>query len=100
MTWQFSADAHVALTCFETVDRTDVIETTAGHVRPGRRVRTGHHPAGSQRYRVHFVRRVRVPHDQLAVLRGGHQITTALERKRKEKNGQLDFVETIRIMRM
>lgn len=65
MARQLPADAHVALASFETVDRADVIETAAGHVRPGRRVRAGHHPTGSQRNRVHFVGRVGVPVERM-----------------------------------
>ena len=75
MAAELPADAHVALTRVQVVDRTDVIESAAGHERPGRRVRTGHHPARSQRDRVHFVGRIRVPDDQLAVLRSRYQMS-------------------------
>jgi len=51
---QFAADAHVALARLEAVDRTDVVQSAARDVVARRRVRTRHHPAGPQRYRVHL----------------------------------------------
>ena len=54
------------------VYRTYVVKATAGHITAGGGVGTSHHPAGSERDGVHFVGRVRIPHDQLAVLRCRH----------------------------
>lgn len=68
MAGQFAGDTNVALASLETVDGADVVEAAAGDVRAGWSVRTGHHPTGAQRNRVHLVRGVGVPHYQLTVL--------------------------------
>ena len=47
----------------------------AGHVVATGGVGAGHDPGGSQGNGVHFVGRVRVPHDQLAVLGGRYQVS-------------------------
>lgn len=71
---QLARHAHVALARLQTINRANVVEAAARDVRAGRCVRAGHDPRRAQRYRVHLVRRVTVPHDQLAVLAGGHQV--------------------------
>ena len=46
----------------------------AGHVVATGGVGAGHDPGGPQGNGVHLVGRVGVPHDQLAVLAGGHEV--------------------------
>ena len=57
----------------EVVDGADVVEAAAGDVIAARRVGARHDPGRPQRDGVDLVGRVRVPDDELAVLRGRHQ---------------------------
>ena len=68
MAGQFSTDSDVAFPCFETIDRTYVVESTAGHVRSRRCICTGHDPTGAQRNGVNFVSGVGIPYNQFAIL--------------------------------
>ena len=63
------------------VDGANVVQTPAGYEASRRRVRARHDPRGPERDGVDLVGAVAVPHDQLAVLGGGDQISTG----RKEK---------------
>lgn len=56
------------------INGADIIEPATRDVRSGGSVSTRHHPRRPQRYRVHLVRRVAVPHDQLTILAGGHEV--------------------------
>ena len=85
MAGQLPADPDVALARLQTVDGADVVEAAAGDVRARGRVGAGHHPAAAQRNGVHLVRRVGVPDDQLAVLRGGHQVSAELSIGKRER---------------
>lgn len=85
MAGQLPADPDVALARLQTVDGADVVEAAAGDVRARGRVGAGHHPAAAQRNGVHLVRRVGVPHDQLAVLRGRHQVSAELGIGKRER---------------
>lgn len=71
---QLPGHAHITLARLQAVDRADIVESAARHIAAGRRIGARHHPRGAQRNRMDLVRRVRIPDDQLAVLRGGHQI--------------------------
>lgn len=71
---QLPGDAHVALAGLQAVYGADVVEAPARHVRPGGGVGAGHHPGGAERDGVHLVGGVRVPHYELAVLRGGDEV--------------------------
>ena len=77
MAGQFATHTHIAFPGLQTVYGADVVETAACHKAARRRIGARHHPAGAQRYGVHLVGRVRVPHDQLAVLRGRDEIARA-----------------------
>mmetsp|Transcript_31208 Transcript_31208/g.79712 ORF Transcript_31208/g.79712 Transcript_31208/m.79712 type:complete len:349 (+) Transcript_31208:315-1361(+) len=59
----------------EVVDRADVVEATARHLPPARREAARHHPGRAQSDHVQLVGRESVPHDELAVLRGAHQVS-------------------------
>lgn len=74
MAGQLARHPHVALARLQAVDRADVVQAAARHVAARRRIGARHHPRRAQRNGVHLVGGVRVPHDQFAVLRGGHQI--------------------------
>jgi hypothetical protein len=70
-----ATDAAGALACaVEVVDRADVVETAAGDEVTGGGVRARHDPARAERDRVHLVGGVRVPDDELAVLRRGDEV--------------------------
>ena len=57
------------------VDWADVVQTAASNEVARGSVGAGHDPGGPQGDGVHLVGRVRVPHDQLAVLGGRHQVS-------------------------
>lgn len=48
MSLQLLAHSDIPLTCFERVDRADIVQTTTSHKAVGRSICTGHHPAGPQ----------------------------------------------------
>jgi hypothetical protein len=66
---QFPGDTGRAIARRQVVDGADVIQTTAGDVVPAGRVGAGHDPRGSKGDGVDLVRRVRIPDDELAILR-------------------------------
>lgn len=72
MSIEFPRDLDIALPGFEPIYGADVVETPGGDEAATGRVRTRHHPRGAQGDRVDLVGAVRVPHDQLAVLRRTH----------------------------
>lgn len=45
---QLAGDTHVTLTGLQAVDVADVVQASARHIVPRRRVCTGHHPGGAQ----------------------------------------------------
>lgn len=59
MSSQFSVDPDVALAGFKAVGGADVVQASAGHVVPGRGVRTGHDPGRTQGNSVHLSDRVK-----------------------------------------
>lgn len=65
---QFTGHAHVALPVLQTVNAANVVQPAAGHKATGRCIGTSHDPGRAQWDRVHLVGRVRVPHNQFAVL--------------------------------
>ena len=75
MSAQFPSPLHVAtLFAVEVVDRTDIVKTTTSNETSRWRISTGHDPAGSQRNRVDLVGRVRIPNNQLSILRGRNKV--------------------------
>ena len=52
MAGQLAADSDVSLTCLETVDGTDVVQTTTGHEVTRRSVGARHDPARTKGDRV------------------------------------------------
>lgn len=74
VSWQLTRYAYIALACLQAINGADIIEPATRDIRSGGSVSARHHPRRPQRYRVHLVRRVAVPHDQLAVLAGGHEV--------------------------
>lgn len=56
------------------INRADVVQSTTSDVGARGGVGAGHHPGRAQRDRVHLVGRVAVPHDQLTILTGRHQV--------------------------
>lgn len=76
VTGQFASDAGGAVTVLvQVVDGADVVETTAGDVVAARGIGAGHDPRRAEGDSVDLVRRVSVPDNQLAVLRGGHKVS-------------------------
>lgn len=70
MAGQFPRDAGGAVAILvEVVDGADVIETTTRNEVTARGVGAGHDPRRTERDCVDLVRRVRVPNDELPVLR-------------------------------
>ena len=71
---QLAADTDRELLALKIVNRANVIETTTGNKVVGGGISAGHDPGRAQRDGVGLVRRERVPHEQLAVLRGRHKV--------------------------
>lgn len=67
---ELTRDAGRAFARGQVVDGADVVQTTASHVVPARRIGTGHDPGRSQGDGVDFVGGVGIPDDELTVLRG------------------------------
>lgn len=63
-----------ALLVPQIVDRADIVQPAARDKVPARGVCAGHDPGAAQRDRVDFVRRVRVPDDEFAVLGGRDEV--------------------------
>lgn len=68
MAGEFPRNTGRAFPSREVVDGTYIVKTTAGDEIAAGRVGTGHDPGGAEGDRVHLVRRVGVPDDELAVL--------------------------------
>lgn len=60
---------HDRLPPAQVVDRADIIQTTGRDQMPGRRVGTCHHPTHAQGHCLHFVTRLCIPHNEMAILR-------------------------------
>lgn len=65
---QLAAHSHVSFARLQAVYGTYVVETSACDETARWRVRTSHNPTRTQRNGMHFIRRERVPNDELAVL--------------------------------
>lgn len=68
------------------VYRTDVVKAATGYITARGGVGTGHNPAGPEGDGVHLVGCVAVPHYQLSILRGRHQIPESKKRTCKIKS--------------
>jgi hypothetical protein len=75
---QLPRDLDVPLFGAEIVDGADVVQSSAGDKVPRGGVRAGHDPGRAERDRVHLVRRVGVPDDELPVLRGRDEVPLVL----------------------
>lgn len=74
MSGQFPAHPHISFPGIETVDTANVVQSSAGHIVAAGSVGAGHDPGGAEGDGVHLVGAVAVPHNQLAVLAGRHQV--------------------------
>ena len=79
MSAQFASTLHVAsILAVQVVNRTDVVEATAGDEVSGGGVGTSHDPTRSQGNGMDFVCCVGIPDDEFTVLRGGHEVPTVV----------------------
>lgn len=81
----------------EIVNRADIVKTTASHVVTARSIGASHHPRGAEGNGMDFVRGVRIPDDELAVLRGGYQVSPISGPMHGIYLGQVAFEDTSRL---
>lgn len=81
----------------EVVDGADVVETTTGDVVTARSVCASHDPRGPQGDGMNLVCCVRVPNDQLSILRGRHQMSSVRRPVHGVDLGQVTLERSLRL---
>ena len=75
MAGKLASDTGRTIARREIVDRTDIVEAPASHIIATGSIGASHHPRGAEGNGMDFIRGVGIPDDELAVLRGGNQVS-------------------------
>lgn len=97
VTGKLASDTGRTFTRREIVNRADVVKTAASHVVTARSIGASHHPRGTEGNGMDFVRGIRIPDDELAVLRGRHQVSPIGGPMHGIYLGQVAFEDTSRL---